>query len=358
MAVCKILTSEEEVISIADAWHSLQEAVGLAPFTDYSWAMAWWHKIGKPSGADLMVVACYEKDELVGIIPFSIRKKYGARILRLIGHEVYYYRNFLVKEPSLMPFIWETVLEQSCFDYAEIKNIHKDTEEDRFLEARAIFDHSSEVYHCEDLGEKRDDFVRRYSRSFRRKLRRTQKYVDDNPDLVLDYCRGEPVPQDVIDFLVNRKTEWAQERGKRGIFSEKDPLGFYTEMIQLAAKSGTLLLFWLRLDGEVVAATFNVAEKDILYGHTFAFSKKASRYAPGIFLAMESLLWASENGMVENNLMEGEEEYKTRFSKLSRTFHDYTFARTFVGNIYRTLFMCLLFVRKIKTFRLQKAGGQ
>jgi len=243
MAICKILTSEDKIAQIADEWRRIQKEIGLAPFTEYDFAMAWWSSIGKPSGAKIMVVAVYEKEELVGVIPFSIRKKYGVRILRLIGHEVFYYRNFLVKEPSLMPFIWQTIFEQKLFDFADIKNIHKGTEEDKFLDGRIIKVHSSEVFYCEDLDYPIDEFMMRYSKSFRRKIRKTQNYIDKNDDLEIDYCRGEPVPQDVVEFLVNRKTQWTKERGKRGVFNENDPMGFYRKIIKISAETGKILLY-------------------------------------------------------------------------------------------------------------------
>ncbi len=349
MAVCKILTSEEDIAALATQWEALQQDVGAAPFTGYSWAMAWWRFIGKPSGAKLMIVAAYEKETLVGLLPFSIRKKHGVRILRLLGHEVYYYRNFLVKESTLLPFIWETALAQPCYDFANIKNIHQGSEEDHFFSGRAHKINEGQVFHCADLGQQRDEFMKRYSRSFRRKIRRTQKLLDTMPELELDYCRGEPVPDDVVEFLVRRKKEWTIERGKRGIFDEEDPLSFYRELINISAKEGRILLNWMRLDGEVVAATFSVIEKKVLYGHTLAFAKKAGRFAPGIFLFMEALLWASENGMSENNFMEGEEEYKTRFSKDHRVIHEYAYARTFIGRLYHALYACLRCVRRLKT---------
>lgn len=348
MAVCKVLTSEEELAEIAEAWRNLQTEVGLSPFTAYNWAMAWWDAIGRPSGAKLMVVACFEKDELMGLIPFSIRKKYGVRVLRLLGHEVYYYRNFLVKEPSLMPFIWQTVLEQKGYDFANIKNIHKETEEDLFFETRAKRVSASEVYYSGDLGAQRDEFMERYSKSFRRKIRRTQTLVQSTYGLEVDYCRGEPVPEDVIDFMIRRKKAWTKERNKRGIFDEMDPASLYKEIVKISAREGKILLYWMRLDGEVVGVTLSMIEKGTLYGHTLAFDHKASRYAPGIFLSMESLLWATENGLSENNFMEGEEEYKTRFGKTSRTIHEYIFVRTFFGWCYDFMYAVLRTVRSIR----------
>ena len=348
MAVCKVFTSEEDVTKLAEGWQALQEDVGIAPFTGYDWAMAWWRTVGKSAGAKLMVVAAFEKDELIGVIPFSIRKKHGVRVLRLLGHEVYYYRSFLVREPTLMPLIWQTALEQKYFDAANIKNIHDETEEHRFLGSRANLVRTNKVYHCEDLGLSREDMLMVIAKRLRQKLRSTHRKIEQDPDLELHYCRAEPVPQDVIDFLVERKTIWAADKKKRGVFDEKDPKAFYNEVITMNAKKGSLLLYWLKYKGEFIGADFSVVEKNIVYGHTLTYDPKGAKFAPGIYLTAEVMFWASENGLIENNFMEGEEEYKRRFGKTHRIIHEYAYGRTIIGSLYLWLYRCLSFVRGLK----------
>ncbi|MGE4351886.1 MAG: hypothetical protein AB7E52_06830, partial [Bdellovibrionales bacterium] len=155
MSVCSLLTSEDDVTLLASAWRDLQQRIGLAPFTDYDWAKVWWDTIGKSAGAELYVVACHEGDRLVGVIPFTVRITRGVRILRLLGHEAYYYRNFLIEDPAYVVPMWETVLESPIYDFANIKNVHAGTVEDAFFAARAFRMDQSRVFYCEHNGEKR-----------------------------------------------------------------------------------------------------------------------------------------------------------------------------------------------------------
>ena len=83
MIVCNQLTDEGEISALSKEWEELHTCMALSPFSSYAWAMAWWNHIGKPSGGTLMVVTCRDNGKLVGVVPFSIRRKGNVRILRL-----------------------------------------------------------------------------------------------------------------------------------------------------------------------------------------------------------------------------------------------------------------------------------
>lgn len=356
MVSCRILTSEQDIEVLAPAWREIHERLGLSPFTDYDWAMAWWRLIGQPSGASLFVVACFEEGKLVGVIPFSIRKKGFVRILRLLGHEVYYYRNFLVERPDLMPIAWQTVFSAKGYDWANIKNIHEGTAEDSFIGQMAERIHASLVYHCEGLGLPREIFLQRFSANFNRKFRAVERKISANDELSvrLSQAYGSEEKR-VIDFLTSRKKRWAEEKGKRGIFNEESPDLLYHELAHLASQAGTLLLCWMEKGSQIVGASLCFSQKGILYGHTLAFDPVASSYMPGLYLNREALLWASDNGFIEKNFMEGEEEYKGRFTKTGRRIHEYAFARTLVGRVFLYLYRRVRHYREWKSLRRQKA---
>ena len=345
MPVCTVLSSEQEVESLADAWRDLHRRIGLAPFTDYDWAMAWWKTIGKPADAKLVVVACHEKGRLVGVLPFSIRITRGVRILRLVGHEAYYYRKFLIEDPALAPLLWKTAFGLPGYDFANIKNVHVGSADHDYMKAHALELHKSRVYHCVHNGENRVFLLANRSRAFQRKYRNVLKKLNVADGMTLGCNRGEPYDSDLIDFLVRRKKEWTVERGKRGVFNEETTLDFYREIAALGARQGTLALNWMRDQGKPFAVTLSFTEKNVVYGHTLTMDLRYGKYMPGIFLNMEALIWASENGFQETNYMEGEEEYKTRFAKEHRVICEYAYARTPVGRMFLFLYRMLRFYR-------------
>ncbi len=344
----QVLTSEQEIDAIAPSWRALQERLGLSPFTGYDWAMAWWQTIGKPSGAMLMVVAGFDEGRLVGLLPFSIRRKNGVRVLRLLGHEVYYYRNFLIEREEDAPLLWQAALSQPSFDFADIKNIHEGTPEKAFLDRVAGLFEKSHVYHQEHQGEDRALVMARYSRGFRRKIKQRTTFIEEQKNGLAVFCTQENPPPEVIDFIVQQKTAWVKEKGKRGIFHDSNVLSFYQAMIQVALREGALLLFWMVYQGKIVGATIYVAEKSVVYGHTVAWDYSAAQFMPGIYLNIEGLVWASEHGYAESNFMEGEEPYKARLAFQNREIFEYVYTRTIAGKSYLCLYRLLRGLRAIK----------
>lgn len=349
MPVCTVLSSEKEVESLADAWRDLHARIGLAPFTDYDWAMAWWQTIGRPAGAEIIVVACHDDDRLVGVLPFTIRTTRGVRILRLLGHEVYYYRNFLIEDPSFSPQMWQMALALQNYDFANIKNVHEGTADFDFMKTQAVELHKSNVYYALHQGESRAKMLANKSSAFQRKHRGVVKKLETIPSLSMGCERPSTYDPALIDFLVRRKKEWTIERGKRGVFNEQNTMDFYHAMTALGARQGKLVLCWMRDGDKPFAVTLNFVEKGVVYGHTLTIDLHYAKYMPGIFLNMETLIWASESGLAETNFMEGEEEYKTRFAKNARVISEYAYARTLKGHLFLWAYRLLRGVRAIKS---------
>ncbi|MGE4351535.1 MAG: GNAT family N-acetyltransferase, partial [Bdellovibrionales bacterium] len=204
------------------------------------------------------------------------------------------------------------------------------------------------VFYCEHNGEKREDLLAARSRAFKRKYRNVLRKFDANDGITIGADAGPTYDPKLIDFLVQRKKQWTIERGKRGVFDEKETLAFYQAMARLAADRGCLLLNWMRDQGQPFAVTLNFSHKKVVYGHTLAIDLDHAKYMPGIFLNMEALIWASENGFEETNYMEGEEEYKARFAKHARLIHEYALARSLKGKAFLLAYRALRFYRAIK----------
>lgn len=348
VAVCTVLASEAEVESVSVAWRDLHRRIGLAPFTDYDWAMAWWTTIGRPAGAKLVVVVCHDEGRLVGVLPFTVRITHGVRILRLLGHEVYYYRNFLIENPADCALMWQTVLDLPGYDFANLKNFHEGSPDDAFMATHATILHKSRVYYCLHHGEKREDLLADRSRAFLRKYRNVLKKLDKNEGITLGSSQDDSYDPALIDFLVRRKKQWTIERNKRGVFNENHTMDFYHAITRLGARQGILIINWMCDEGKPFAVTLNFTEKNVVYGHTLAIDLAYAKYMPGIFLNMEALIWASEHGYQETNYMEGEEEYKTRFAKHHRMIHEYACARTVRGHLFFSLYRLLRLYRALK----------
>lgn len=358
MIECKILTSEAEVQGLAEAWQELQDAYGIVPFTGHAWALAWWRTVGAPSGASLFVVVAQREGKLVGILPLSIRDKKGVRILRVISNEAYYYRNFLAEDEKVMGALWEAVRASDAYDYASIKNIHAGSPEEKALKNFARRIEVSRVFYKEHLGHTRDDILKGFTTRFRRKMRSTHKTIAESSEAQEGHATWQDFPDDAVPFLVQEKKEWCARKGKRGLFQEEDPEGFYRALCELGIQEKNIHLFWLRLRGKLVAVVLSFEKGDTLYGHTLAMDPAAGAYVPGLYLTLESIVWAAENGLRETNFMEGEEPYKQRYSQRHRVIQLFAFARTKKGLLFHWAYIILQFVRRLKAKMPRRAKAE
>jgi CelD/BcsL family acetyltransferase involved in cellulose biosynthesis len=349
MKVCSVLSEERDVEALAPLWRDLHRRIGLAPYTDYDWAMVWWKTIGKPEGARLYVAACHDGDRLVGVLPLTVRDSHGVRVLRLLGHEAYYYRNFLIETDDIVRDLWDWILRSGFYDMAMIKNIHEGTPHQDYWQKKGCHLHTSHVYHAALSGQTREQLVKSKSKPFQRKHRTVEKKLAELPSLMVEhFYQDKSYPNQVIEFLVKRKKAWTEERGKRGVFNEANVMSFYQEMTRLGSDKGTLFLNWMREGDNFCGVTLNFIEKTILYGHTLTIDPTYAKYMPGIYLNTEAIIWASENGFKEVNFMEGEEEYKKRFAKESRVIHEYAYARTLRGYLFLQSYKLLCLIRRVR----------
>lgn len=346
MIECKIITDESNVFDLAREWEELHECVALSPFTSHTWAVAWWQHIGKPSGAQLMVAICRDNGKLVGLIPFSIRKKGGVRILRLLSNETFYYRNFLIASPSYCEPLWDCIMKADGYDCACIKNIHEDTNEYSFFESRLPVFRKSVVYHYNYQNDTRQKLESQQQKSFRRKLRKLHKKLQDREDLSFGFTARQSPPPEVAGFLINRKKLWSAEKSKRGIYDEANFAKYYEELFKLCDEKKSGLYMWLKLAGEIVGATFSIIEKGTVYAHTVTYDPKASKLSPGNFLTLEEMIWAAENDMKETNFMEGHEEYKAAFTRTGRISCEYVYAKTLKGRVFLAAYKGLSALRR------------
>lgn len=340
MAVCKIITAEEDVYALAPAWRALHEKIGPICFTDYDWAITWWETVGKPEGQKLVVVTCHEDDRLVGVLPFSIQYKKGIKILRVLAHDTFYFIKFLAEADEYKDLMWKAIFEaKNLYDFAYIKHIHEGTvEEGCFKKQGAVCAQEHHSFYRALNGLTRQEYLASQTHHFRYRYEKSRKALFALKGLEFHLIHEGPIPEAVMAFLINRKKEWAVANNKRGIFDAENVAEYYHRIANLGAAKKSLYLNWLTLDGEVVAVALNFTEKRLFCGHTFAYHPKIAKYRPGICLCMEMIYWSSEHGMDEINFMEGNETYKQRILRTSRIVKDYMYAVTLRGRLYMLLY--------------------
>lgn len=352
MLVSKVIISEAEIESLAAPWRALQAARGLAPFTGFDWIWAWWQSVGKPEGARLVIIACFDGERLAGVLPFAIALKYGARILRFAGHDVFYIRNILAENADVSRALWTKLREIDLYDCAAIKNIHDGTPDAAVLESFALRVERNPVYFRRHEGMTRKAVFTPYTKRFRRKLYKIAEDIAKRKEFTHGVSADAAPLEEALPFLIAEKSAWCEDRHKSGIFDSPHASAFYRAMCEVGLKEESLRLFWLRQNGVLVALLLCFIGGGTLYAHTVAHHPSVRKIHPGLFLKAEAMSWACENGLHETNFMEGAEFFKVRFSSGARGTQDFLYPRTLKGRLF-----ALAYFARQKARRLFSRGG-
>ncbi len=329
---CRILTSFDEIETIADAWRDLQKRSGFCVFGCYDWFRSWWHTMGQDKGRELHVVAATRNGRLAGVLPLSIRKILGVRIMKYAGNELFDYCGALAEDALIVRALWETAQNSKLFDLALIRDVTSCAHDFGTLESFAKKT-SGEVAPFISLawpsGEAwfaaRD---RKQRRNFRCKLQRLEK---EGPVSVA-FHRSGSVAKETIEKMLLHKIAWCARSGKNGIFS--NPLVFpaFQRMAALAAERGHLFLAVLTCRDIEVAHILGFINHGTLHCYFMSYAPEWGHCSPGVVLLEKTIGWAIDNGLKEFDFMRGNEAYKFRYATGKRELSFFRFARTPLGH--------------------------
>ena len=126
-----------------------------------------------------------------------------------------------------------------------------------------------------------------------------------------------------IDAIVAVSLESWQHDVGTSMASSEQILGFYTPIIQAAARDGTLCCAVMEVDGEPAAFEFNLIHRNTLHNFKLGFKKKFSDLSSGIvlkaFLLKEILDGNAYKQLTEYDFMGAAEPYKLNWTKSIRS---------------------------------------
>jgi len=160
---------------------------------------------------------------------------------------------------------------------------------------------------------------------------RRARRLEEQGALTYEVCRNMPVPEAIITGLVRHKMLWCEQQGKQGLFDQPNVLEFSRQLIEEAARNGTLFLAWLKCGDSIIAHHLGFQHGKKLYGYTGAYDAAWVKYSPGHIMTIRAIVWAIENGLEEYDQMQGEFAYKHQFANGARECKEYTFYNSLKG---------------------------
>ena len=151
--------------------------------------------------------------------------------------------------------------------------------------------------------------------SFRQGLRRKERRLRDAGEVAFEFLDGgEGLDERLRKGFAVEGSSWKSAAGT-AIASDRRTLAFYTDIARWAADRGWLRLWWLNLDGAVIAFRFDLEVAGIYYHLKGGYDPALGRYSPGLLLQHASVRKAFESGLTRYEFLGADEGYKLKWAK-------------------------------------------
>ena len=316
-----------------DDWnHLLQKSASHVPFLTFEYQQAWWQTRGGgewPESSQLMVVAAFRDENLVGIAPlFLTENVLGKPALMFVGSiEVSDFLDFITEPQDLPEFIsglldflineaelprWELLDLYNLLEDSSSLGILREEAEKRGWKHNQVHLQPSPFI---TLPGDYDTYLAGIDKKQRHEIRRKMRNVAQSPmesDLYTTTNR-DALKGDVDAFI----EMMAQDPNKRAFLTPHMQQHIHNTA-QIAYDQGWLQLSFLTMDGNKAAAYLSFQFDNRLWLYNSAWEWEYRDYSPGWVLLAHLIKWSVDNHLDELDFMRGDEPYKYKFGGIDR----------------------------------------
>ena len=139
-----------------------------------------------------------------------------------------------------------------------------------------------------------DSYVASLGKNLRRDVRRLERELLDTDRVVLHaVTRLDELPQ-AMDILVDLHQRRRAMLGEQGCFASARFLGFYRDVVPELLRRGQVQFYWLELDGQPVAAEYQLVGDGMLYAYQAGVDPESMEHQPGNLINLAILRQAIE----------------------------------------------------------------
>ncbi len=329
------ISSEERVEELFEEWRALQFRVGRTLFTDPGFFAAWWDMRGRSSKRTLHVTVGRDQGRLVALAPLIVVRRYGFRFLEWAGVNVFDYSDTLLDDHVDGEPFWHAIRNSKRYDVAFIRGVRADFS---CYDILARFGHSSRTsttYRIDMAWASGEAWMEKaFSRTRRQLLRRKQRRIERRGMLSFRVHRSGPVPDAVLNALVQQKSAWALRQGEAGLFD--DPLNaasLLKRMAEVAEQLGYLHLSWLNCDEQILAVHLGFMHRNVLHYYMPSYDPNWGQDSPGSILLVHLVQWCIDNKIDSIDFMRGDDSYKRAYANARIELTDFSFPGSLKGKV-------------------------
>ena len=326
-----VVSSTEDFDKLELEWNLLLEGCSSSIFQSFEWQRTWWKHFGERDVHTYLHIVTVRMDgRLIAIAPFLIEsiqilKPLRFRRLAFLGREISDYLDMIVArgyEKLSIKHVASHLAEHSTlFDVIHLQDMPARSPSAPLLHealTRAQFHGTlfiNDVCPRTQLLDSWEATLATFSSSRRSDISRRLRKITREYEIVFEVAgRRDNLKSDMNEFIDMHQQTW-QSRGYEGVFADARQIAFHHEIAQILHNRGWLVLAFLRLNEQRIAANylFHYGNEIFQYQSALREASNVSKLSPGRVLHALCMQEAIKRGARVYDFMRGNEEHKYRF---------------------------------------------
>ncbi len=355
-----LLSVHTEFSTVEAIWRQFEKTADCFAFQTFDFLETWYDHIGVRDDLEIQIVVAWDAHaKPIMILPLGIETGRFARTLTWLGNDINDYNAPLLTQgfaervaPGEFSLLWNdivsalpghdmvelirqpAVIEGQANPFTELS-----TELNASGAHMTMLSADFDAYYKE----KRNAKARSHLRNRRKKLEALGETVFVRPDNEEDIVLS-------IEKLVDLKTLSLNAMGAKNFLMQPGYADFYKSLATKLSDAGGVHVSHLEVGGEYVAGIWGLVHKHRFYYLLASYDGPTyGRYKPGVQALVETMRWATEQGIGVFDFTVGDESYKSKWCEIHIDLHNHLDAKTFRGSLALLKARMFLFIkRKIK----------
>jgi CelD/BcsL family acetyltransferase involved in cellulose biosynthesis len=337
----KVYTDFNEELKLI--WNDLEESSDSSPFQSFNWLSNWHKIVGVPvHKIDLHVICVFTDDKIISILPMSIRKIRGVKVLEWLGgmHTDYLApilkRGLDLTEDDFGD-VWNQVLKElPGFDIIHFSHQPSfiGTQANPFsvfLDTKLMMN----SYQCYFEGSWEDYKNNNISKKVLADSRRQRNRLSEIGKLEFKIFDEDEDIHELTETMIRQKRMRYDATGGWDQFQIPEHQELYRNLKKPLGKDNTVHCSALLLDNKIIASHWGIISKSTLfYILPTHEGGDLSKYSAGKLLLENLLEWCCDNDIKYFDFTGGEEPYKKIWTNTSFALTETVKPNSFKGNVY------------------------
>jgi CelD/BcsL family acetyltransferase involved in cellulose biosynthesis len=345
-----VIESPSEFDALLEPWNELARIAQCRHFHQFGWVAACVRTLGKLAGRKLKLAVLWDGSRLRAVLPLTVRRHNGVRVLEWIGVEATDYCDALV-DPTIDPAValaalWDAVRRRGGFDVVRLGHVRADAKILSLLNPLEPWvETREEAQHLPLRWPNGQQWLQDQSAKMRERVNYGLRRIGKLGFGFHVWEPGEPL-EPWVDTALAQKRAWLVARKEESFLAEPVGAEFLHASAAAMARSGWLHLSTIRSQDQMAACHVGFQHDGVLYYYMPTYDAAWSKYSVGTLLRDSLIMWACDHGFREFDMLLGAHDYKSQYGVSTTPLQTLAFAQGPLGHIALSTYRLLAGRRK------------